>query len=340
MESASEISRDLALKAEAFCRAYFPNGRRAGNFWQVGDVSGAEGGSLAIRLKDSNGRKAGKWTDYNTGEHGDLLDLIPHATRATTFVEVMDEARSFLNKPEIRRIEKTPSAPVEKSSAGPVRAKRLFAIGRPILGTPLETYLRARGITRFGDALAYHPAVYFREADSSETRQLPAMLGKITDASDRLTGVSRTWLDIERSIVADILEPKRVIGDLLGNAVRFGKPGEVLAAGEGIETMLSIGSALTELPLAACLTATHLGLFDVPEGVRELWIVKDKDEAGERAAGILHERLAGRDIIIRDLEPVLADFNEDLCEWGVRSLRERLLGKCGATAARFVGRAA
>ena len=64
MESAGDISQELGRRAEAFCRAYFPAGRLAGNYWQVGDTSGAEGGSLNIRLSQSYGRKPGKWTDY------------------------------------------------------------------------------------------------------------------------------------------------------------------------------------------------------------------------------------------------------------------------------------
>ena len=38
------------------------------------------------------------------------------------------------------------------------------------------------------------------------------------------------------------------MGDLLGHAVRFGVPGDVMAVGEGIETMLSLRQALPGLP--------------------------------------------------------------------------------------------
>jgi len=45
------------------------------------------------------------------------------------------------------------------------------------------------------------------------------------------------------------------MGRLLGNAVRFGKPSDVMAAGEGIETMLFL---FPGLPMAAALSAAHL----------------------------------------------------------------------------------
>lgn len=67
------LSRDLAGRAEAFCRHFFPDGRKQGNYWQLADTSGAKGQSLAIRLHDHGGRKAGNWADHANGEYGDLI---------------------------------------------------------------------------------------------------------------------------------------------------------------------------------------------------------------------------------------------------------------------------
>ena len=74
--SIADLSADLADRAESFCRQYFPEGRKQGNYWQVGDTSGTKGQSLAIRLQAQDGRKAGFWTDYATGQYGDLIDLL------------------------------------------------------------------------------------------------------------------------------------------------------------------------------------------------------------------------------------------------------------------------
>jgi hypothetical protein len=48
------------------------------------------------------------------------------------------------------------------------------------------------------------------------------------------------------------------MGRLLGNGVRSGIVGDVIAAGEGIETVLSVRSALPDLPIVAALSANHL----------------------------------------------------------------------------------
>ena len=324
MDTAGEIAAQLGANAEAFCRSYLPNGRRAGNYWKVGDVRGTAGASLAVRLHSIPGKPAGKWTDFQSGEHGDLIDLILEVTNACGFREVMDEARAFLKRPALptnsRSAKGQFTTPVERIE----RAQCLWGIGRPITGTPAETYLRNRGISRFGSALAWHKAVYYRDVTTDTFATAPALLARITDTAGNLTGITRTWLDIERGTVAAIVDPKRVMGQLMGRAVRFGsQSSSLLGVGEGIETVLSVGTALPGLSLAACLSATHLGLFDVPDTVRELWILTDNDAAGARAAAHLRERLANRNIAIHQVEPVLGDFNDDLQAWGAQALFER-----------------
>jgi hypothetical protein len=63
---ATELAHRLAREAEAVCRHYLSNGRRVGNYWQVGDVRNASGRSMFVRLsRDASGKRvAGKWTDY------------------------------------------------------------------------------------------------------------------------------------------------------------------------------------------------------------------------------------------------------------------------------------
>ena len=64
--NAADLAHRLAREAEAVCRHYLSNGRRVGNYWQVGDVKNTAGRSMFVRLKPKNvgGRPAGKWTEY------------------------------------------------------------------------------------------------------------------------------------------------------------------------------------------------------------------------------------------------------------------------------------
>jgi hypothetical protein len=78
------------------------------------------------------------------------------------------------------------------------------------------------------------------------------------------------------------------MGDLLGNAVRLGVANDVLAAGEGIETMLSLRCVLPTLPMAAALSANHLAAMLLPLTLRRLYIARDADAAGD--TGSVSER--------------------------------------------------
>jgi hypothetical protein len=69
-----DLLRELELgRAEELCRLFFPNGKKMGGEWILGDVSGALGNSLGIQL---TGAKAGLWYDRATGEGGNLVKLI------------------------------------------------------------------------------------------------------------------------------------------------------------------------------------------------------------------------------------------------------------------------
>jgi hypothetical protein len=158
------------------------------------------------------------------------------------------------------------------------------------------------------------------------------MIACVTDIAGRITGVHRTWLDPAefdrvRLGKAPIDTPRRAIGDLLGNAVRFGSADDVLAAGEGIETMLSLRYVLSTLPMAAALSANHLGAIDFPLSLRRLYISRDADAAGDTVVAVLTQRAKAAGIEAITLSPRLSDFNEDLHIFGLDALRAALLIK-------------
>jgi hypothetical protein len=111
------------------------------------------------------------------------------------------------------------------------------------------------------------------------------------------------------------------MGDLLGNGVRFGLVNDVLAAGEGIETMLSLRCVLPALPMAAALSANHLAAFLLPLTLHRLYIVRDADAAGDAAVTTLTGRAEAAGIEPITLSPRLGDFNEDLRALGIDALR-------------------
>lgn len=328
----ADLARCLADESDAFCREWLPGGRRVGDYWQCGDVDGEEGRSLAVHLR---GPRAGKWTDYATGEHGDLLDLIERQ-RGIPKGEAVREAREWLRLPrqapaDARRASRSPVTARSGSSIKPDRedrARRLFARGRPIDGTPAEAYLHARGIVATGPSLRYLATTYYRDGDEP-ARALPALLCAITDDGGTIVGVNRIYLT-ESGDRAAVENPKKVLGRIAPCAVRVGRAGDTngfaLVVGEGVETMLSIRTALPELPIAAALTARHLGLFEPPVDLRCLWIARDAGMPGEAAAEDLMARLTWErpHLDIRLLKPRGGDFNDRLQQMGAQAFGDRL----------------
>jgi hypothetical protein len=330
---ASELARRLARDAEAVCRHYLSNGRRQGRYWMVGDVRNTPGRSMFVRLSgpESGRGAAGHWTDAASAEHGDLLDVIRESCGFIDFRDVTEEARRFLSLPRSEpEPPPNPSRPPAQTGS-PEAARRLFGMSQPVMRTLAETYLRNRGITPLHEdgALRFHPRCYYRPDDHSPTEIWPAMIACVTDLDGRITGAHRTWLDPDgfdpvRLGKASIDTPRRAMGDLLGNAVRFGAANDVLAAGEGIETMLSLRCVLPTLPMTAALSANHLAALLLPPTLRRLYIARDNDAAGDGAATTLTERAHAAGIEAITWSPRRGDFNEDLRAIGLDSLRAAL----------------
>ncbi|QVM85077.1 DUF7146 domain-containing protein [Novosphingobium decolorationis] len=338
-----DLARRLADRAETVCRHYLSSGRREGGYWLVGDARNTPGRSMYVRLKDTPKGLAGKWTDAATGEHGDLLDVIRESCGLVDFKDVANEARTFLSMPppEPEPHEHQRQSPAPHGS--PEAARRLVRMSQPIYGTLVKAYLRERGITdlRGTGSLHFHPRCYYRPDEHSPTETWPAMIAEVTDLDGKITGAHRTWLDPGRRDKAPIDTPRRAMGDLLGNAVRFGIGGEVMAAGEGIETVLSLRQVLPDMPMLAALSAAHLAAVLFPDILRRLYIVRDSDPAGDGARDKLIERANAAGIEAIVISPELDDFNEDLRTLGLDALRmEARLQVAPQDVARFMALAA
>ena len=131
-------------------------------------------------------------------------------------------------------------------------------------GTPVEDYLKLRGLTELPERLPlrFAPAVaFFHGTDENEIGRAaprvihrgPVMLAPIVDAGGRFRALHITWLDLAtRNGKAEIYDPassealpaKKVRGSKAGNVIRLidGAGGEAsqLIMGEGIETALSV----------------------------------------------------------------------------------------------------
>ena len=320
--NASEIAAALANQAETVCRHFLPNGRKQGNYWIAGDIDGAPGRSLVVRLAGPG--RIGKWNDYSTGDHGDLLDIVQHCTRAATVTDAIAHARAFLALPDTRHAPKSAGPP--DSYDGTAVARRIWQRCRPIADTHAEAYLNARAIRRCRfPALRFHPALTYRHEDRTE--RFPALVAAVTQPDGHIHAIHRTYLDPSRPAKASVPHPRKTLGPVHRHAVRFRNvtPGhDTLVVAEGIETALSIAAAMPTAAAAAALSASNLSAFTPPPDARRILIARDNDSVGASAAEQLRRNCAEHGLATIVLCPAGADWNEDLMELGTDAVAERV----------------
>ncbi|WP_342251444.1 DUF7146 domain-containing protein [Sphingomonas sp. OTU376] len=335
---ATAIAQALADNAEAVCRRYLSKGHREGRYWLVGDVHNTPGRSLYVRLvasPDGHGQ-AGKWTDAQSGDHGDLLDIIAASCAHRSLRETLEEARRFLSLPDPPTMESSPGPSRSRAPSGtPEAARRLWSASLPLPASIAASYLHGRGIHGLADcaALRFHPRCYYRPSadDMPDTRTAwPAMIAAVTDLDGTITGVHRTWLDPRSHEKAQVAYPRRAMGHLLGHGVRFGRASRVMTAGEGIETILSVRQVMPGMPMIAGLSAAHLAAIEFPAGLERLYAARDADPAGAAALATLKARAVPCGIEVIPLEPELGDFNDDLRRLGRDRLARNIRRQLGA----------
>ncbi len=95
--TAKDIANMLASNAESVAKMLLPVGKREGSEWRCGSVDGGEGKSLGVHL---TGAKAGVWSDFSSGEAGDLLDLWA-SSRNITLAAAIRQAKDYLGIEDI-----------------------------------------------------------------------------------------------------------------------------------------------------------------------------------------------------------------------------------------------
>lgn len=132
----TQLAERLNTRVEAVCKTLYPNGKRLGHEWVVGNTDGAAGDSLKICL---TGTKIGVWADFATGESGgDLLDLWCVA-RDVNLKQAMNEAAGWLGVAQDAR-ESQP----KKTYRRPDRPHEIRGIDP---NGPVMAYLKSRGLT-------------------------------------------------------------------------------------------------------------------------------------------------------------------------------------------------
>ena len=102
--------------------------------------------------------------------------------------------------------------------------------------------------------------------------------------------------------------------------------------GEGIETVLSVTTALPGSAGIATLSSSVMAGIAIPDSIGRVLIAVDRDKAGYPAALTLETRLREEDRPVRLILPQRNDFNDDLMALGAAGLREHIQAQLSAPA--------
>jgi hypothetical protein len=229
---------------------------------------------------------------------GDVIQMVEHLDGCSFMVacetltgrpppgreqsETNDERQAreerLAERAEQRRREEAEAQAREEEERRDVQAsiEKLWASSLPFAGSHAAAYLASRGLTpparlvsdlRFIPDLGYHGFANEQSDRTSPLGSFPAMVAAIRAVDGAIIGLHRTYLDPERAVK---LKPpgdparnkaKKVMGEAKGGMIRLGEIGEVLAIGEGIETVLSwyvLGLVDYEVSLATSISLGNL----------------------------------------------------------------------------------
>jgi hypothetical protein len=162
------------------------------------------------------------------------------------------------------------------------KARKLWGVGKPIIGTKGETYLRARGIT-----CALPPSLRW-VADAYHGPSARWHSAMVADVSTG--GVHRTFFEKSGARLAQ--NAKMMQGPCSGGGVVFSEAQGPLVVCEGIETGLSLFCGLLDEPAEvwAALSTSGIRALALPPRPRRLIVAADGDSAGLEAAKALGDR--------------------------------------------------
>jgi phage/plasmid primase-like uncharacterized protein len=215
--------------------------------------------------------------------------------------------RSFVAPERQQKCERADDA-ARKSAA-----LAIWNAAMPAGGTPVQTYLKSRGITlpipasiRFHHKLPHHPSA----------TKWPAMVALIVNVDGAPIGVHRTYLALDGKAKAPVVPAKMTLGPCRHGAVRLDaiKPNEWLIIAEGIETALSVMQ--DGMPAWAAISAGGMKNLKLPPEAKMVALCADNDAngVGQHAAQTAGKKFVreGREVRIATPHIADADWNDVL----------------------------
>jgi DNA primase len=285
VDLAALVSRDVKLWRE--------------NGWFVGLCPFHKEKTGSFKIKDN------RFHCFGCGAHGDAIDW----TQRRQNLDFPDAVRCLAGMdtvPMLRLVSKQNVPAPSEASPEVTKARGIWRQAVCVRGTPVETYMRARGLSiipgsiRAIDYYNWH----FNVA-------LPVMVVAIQGPTGHIIGVQLTALTPDGTCKAFGDRSRRTEGILAAGAARFAAAGETLGLAEGSEKAIA-AMELSGIPTWASLGAGRMHNVLIPRSVKELHLFGDDDEAGRAAVARIAQRYKHVRVIVRFPPEGRGDWDEIL----------------------------
>ena len=305
---------------------------------------GSRKGSLVVTI---NGEKRGLWHDFQTGEGGNLLQLIAKEARLDIkkdfksvlecAVKIMGGSESLFTKksPTYTLSENTnPSKPITQALTATQKrtltyARKLARASQPISGTIAERYLqehRKIQLDTYPNCLRFHPAVYSQKNNAIH----PALLVIAKDHLGQVQAVQAIYLDKETTNKANVTVQKQTFGLLKGatsDLIKTSDKNAPVYLAEGPETALSIYAAVKEANVKITLGKSNYKNINTASIAKDVVLCLDNDGTSPDSEKIIQMAVdkfiqQGLNTWVAKPHEVGKDFNDILKEQGVDAVKK------------------
>jgi DNA primase len=244
-----------------------------------------------------------RWHCFGCNLGGDVLDYLQrlHGVNLPEAAAMLDGGRV-----PVVAVRSLPPEPERDTTAD---ALAIWRNASPAQGTPVETYLRGRGLN-----LPIPASIRFTRIPLGLRDPMPCLVALATSVENRAVGIQRTYLK-DDGCKADLPNGrvKFSLGRLRGAAIRLAPAAAELVVTGGVEDALTLQQELGR-PVWAAAGEGNMASLMLPPVVTSVVVGADGDESGERFAQAAAEAfsLEGRTARIIRPAPPHKDFNAQL----------------------------
>ena len=294
-------------------------------------------GSLAITM---SGDKKGLWYNFETGQSGNLLQLI-QTQMGLAFNDALKYAGDIVNfnaqvmpSLQIKSPENVTKITTNDQQETSKYAQKLVTESLPIKGTIVEQYLKEiRKINNLDNVdIRYHPNVH--TGKDIKPQYAPAMLAIGRDQAANIQCVQATYLDPNTANKADLMVTKRTYASPSGALVALqNNPKTNLSfIAEGMETGLSIKDAVKNNDVFVTLGKTNFAKLNPDKLGNTVVFCLDNDGTKTLTDNAIHQasqRLLdhGKEVFIAMPEAInrqKTDFNDVVKHSGIQAVKDTL----------------